>query len=187
MRLMPATFAAAIPAAVPAALSAALVILASPAQAADPATPAAMARYAEQLLDAQKLAADGPGVTVLVARGDQLLYKGARGLASVELGVPMQPDQLMRIGSVTKQMAAAALLKQIDEGKAGLDDPLSRFLPDYPNGAQITLAQLLNHTSGVKSYTGIAGYMGIPVRNDLSTAELVKVFKDLPSDFAPGA
>ncbi len=187
MRLMPATFAAAFPTAVPAALSAALVILASPAQAADPATPAAMARYAEQLLDAQKLAADGPGVTVLVARGDQLLYKGARGLASVELGVPMQPDQLMRIGSVTKQMAAAALLKQIDEGKARLDDPLSRFLPDYPNGAQITLAQLLNHTSGVKSYTGIAGYMGNPVRSDLSTAELVKVFKDLPPDFAPGA
>uniref|UniRef100_UPI0013D1A598 serine hydrolase domain-containing protein n=1 Tax=Klebsiella pneumoniae TaxID=573 RepID=UPI0013D1A598 len=85
------------------------------------------------------------GVTVLVARGDQLLYKGARGLASVELGVPMQPDQLMRIGSVTKQFAAAALLKQIDDGKASFDDPLSRFLPDYPNGSQITLLQLLNH------------------------------------------
>jgi D-alanyl-D-alanine carboxypeptidase len=48
------------------------------------------------------------------------------------------------------------------------------------------LLQLLNHTSGVKSYTGIPGYMGNPLRRDLSTAELVKEFKDLPVDFAPG-
>lgn len=163
-----------------------LSLLIGAAQAGQPPTPAAMTAYANQLLDAQRIASDGPGVTVLVARGDQLLYKGARGMASVELGVPMHPDQLMRIGSVTKQFAAAALLKQIDEGKARLDDPLSRFLPDYPNGSQITLLQLLNHTSGVKSYTGIPGYMGNPVRRDLSTAELIKEFKDQPVDFAPG-
>lgn len=163
-----------------------LSLLAGAAHAGAPATPAAMAIYADQVLDEHKVGRDGPGVTLLVARGDQLLYKGARGLASVELGVPMQPDQLMRIGSVTKQFAAAALLKQIDEGKAKLDDPLSRFLPDYPNGSQITLLQLLNHTSGVKSYTGIAGYMHNPIRRDLSTAELVKEFKDQPVDFQPG-
>lgn len=162
------------------------LILASLAHAGEPATPAAMKAYAEQLLDLQKVAPDGPGVTVLVARGDQLLYKGARGMASLELGVPLQPDQLMRIGSVTKQFAAAALLKQIDAGKARLDDPVSRFLPDYPNGARITLLQLLNHTSGIKSYTGIPGYMDGPIRSDLSTADLVKVFRDLPVDFAPG-
>jgi len=153
---------------------------------AGPATPAAMAAYAEKLLDEQKVGRDGPGVTVLVARGDQLLYKGARGMASIELGVPMQPDHLLRIGSVTKQFAAATLLKQIDEGRAKLDDPLSRFLPDYPNGANITLLQLLNHTSGVKSYTGIPGYMSNPIRRDLTTAELIKEFKDLPADFPPG-
>ncbi|MDR7268757.1 CubicO group peptidase (beta-lactamase class C family) [Pelomonas saccharophila] len=163
-----------------------LSLVVASAQAGQPATPAAMTAYANQLLDAQKIASDGPGVTVLVARGDQLLYKGARGMASIELGVPMQPDHLLRIGSVTKQFAAAALLKQIDEGKARLDDPISRFLPDYPNGSKITLLHLLNHTSGVKSYTGIPGYMGNPVRRDLGTAELIKEFKDLPVDFQPG-
>ena len=161
-------------------------LLAFAAHAGQPATPAAMAAYADKLLDEQKVSRDGPGVTVLVARGDQLLYKGARGMASIELGVPMQPDQLMRIGSVTKQFAAATLLKQIDEGKARLDDPLSKFLPDYPNASKITIVQLLNHTSGVKSYTGIPGYMANPIRRDLSTAELVKEFKDQPVDFAPG-
>lgn len=163
-----------------------LTLMVGMAAAATPATPAAMQAYADQLLDAQKIARDGPGVTVLVARGNQLLYKGARGQASIELGVPMQPDSLMRIGSVTKQFAAATLLKQIDAGKASLDDPLAKFLPDYPNAANITLRQLLNHTSGVKSYTSISGYMGNPVRRDLTTAELIKEFKDLPPDFEPG-
>jgi len=142
--------------------------------------------YAERLIDEQKLPADGPGVAVLVARGDQLLYRGARGMASIELGVPMNPDQMFRIGSVTKQFAATALLKLIDEGKAKLDDPLSKFLPDYPKGESVTLRQLLNHTSGIKSYTGIPGYMGNPVRRELSTKELLAEFKDLPADFAPG-
>ena len=163
-----------------------LALLIGTAQAGQPVTPAAMSAYADQLLDQQKIARDGPGITVLVARGDRLLFKGARGMASVELGVPMQPDNLLRIGSVTKQFAAATLLRQIDEGKAKFDDPLSRFLPDYPNGANITLLQLLNHTSGVKSYTGIPGYMGNPVRRDLGTAELIQEFKDLPADFPPG-
>lgn len=161
-------------------------LLISAAQAGQPATPAAMAAYADKLLDEQKLGSDTPGFTVLVARGDQLLYKGARGMASIELGVPMQPDQLLRIGSVTKQFTAAALLKEIDQGKATLNDPLSRFLPDYPNGGKITLRELLNHTSGVKNYTEIPGYMSNPVRRDLSTDELINEFKGRPVDFAPG-
>jgi D-alanyl-D-alanine carboxypeptidase len=148
---------------------------------------AQVAAYAEKLLDEQKLGRDGPGVTVLVARGDQVLYRGARGMASIELGVSLSPDQVFRIGSVTKQFAAATLLKLIDDGRAKLDDPLSQYLPDYPNGKAITLSQLLNHTSGVKSYTGISGYMNNPVRRELSTQELVAEFKNLPVDFAPGA
>ncbi|MGM9483930.1 serine hydrolase domain-containing protein [Roseateles sp. NT4] len=163
-----------------------LALLTGNVQAGSPATRAAMTAYADRLLDGQEIARDGPGVTVLVARGEQLLYKAARGMASVELGVPMRPDQLLRIGSVTKQFAAATLLRQIDEGKASFDDPLSKFLPDYPDGSRITLLQLLNHTSGVKSFTGIPGYMLNPVRRDLSTAELIREFKDLPADFPPG-
>ena len=110
--------------------------LLSPALAAPAQT---LSAYAEQLLDEQGIKKDGPGLTLLVAKGDQLLYQGARGMASVELGVPLKPDHRMRLGSITKQFAAATLLKLIDEGKASLDDPLSKFLPDYPNGHAITL------------------------------------------------
>ncbi|RVT87870.1 serine hydrolase domain-containing protein [Inhella crocodyli] len=148
---------------------------------------AAVARYAQGLLDEQGIDPKGPGLTLLVARGDTLLATAARGQASIELGVPLAPDHVMRLGSITKQFAAATLLRLVDEGKASLDDPLSKYLPDYPNGQAITLTQLLNHTSGIKSYTGIGGYMHNPIRHDLSTQELVAVFKDQPADFAPGA
>lgn len=156
-----------------------------PAQAAPPDT-ATLQRQLDTLL-AQRVAADGPGVVLLVARGEQLLYRSARGMASIELGVPLAPEHALRIGSVTKQFAAAALLQLVDAGRARLDDPLSKFLPDYPNASAITLAQLLNHSSGVKSYTGIPGYMRSGVRHDLSTTELVQVFGGLPVDFAPGS
>lgn len=158
----------------------------TPATAAALPDAAAVGAYVKQLLDEQKLGTDGPGVVVLVARGDQLLYQGGRGMASIELGVPLAADQRFRIGSVTKQFASATLLKLIDQGRAKLDDPLSKYLPDYPNGAAITLRQLLNHTSGVKSYTGIRGYMHNPIRRDLTTQELVAEFKDQPVDFKPG-
>ncbi len=172
-----------------AALSSALLLtgLLSQAQAQILPNAPQVAVYAEKLLDEQALGRDGPGVAILVARGDQVLYRGARGMASVELGVPLSPDQVFRIGSVTKQFAATTLLKLIDDGRAKLDDPLSKFLPDYPYGKAISLQQLLNHTSGVKSYTNIPDYMNNPVRRELSTQELVVEFKNLPTDFAPGS
>ncbi|MDZ3822350.1 MAG: serine hydrolase domain-containing protein [Pseudoxanthomonas sp.] len=141
---------------------------------------------ARSLLESSVPDATGPGMAVLLARGDTVLFRGARGMASIELGVPLSPDHVFRIGSVTKQVAAAGLLKLVDEGKVALDDPLSKYLPDFPNGGAITVAQLLNHTSGIKSYTGIAGYMDQEIRRDLDTGALIAVFADHPVDFAPG-
>lgn len=130
--------------------------------------------------------ADAPGVAVLVARGDTVLYRGARGRADVAAGTPLKPEDRFRIGSITKQFAAAGVLALVEAGKVKLDDPLSKYVPGYPNGDNITVLQLLNHTSGVKSYTGIPGHMAGPIRNDLSTAQLIDVFKDHPVDFPPG-
>lgn len=168
----------------------AVLALLSPALLAKELPPpdaAAVARYANELLDAQRIDANGPGLSLLVARDKDLLLSTARGAASIELGVALKPEHQMRLGSITKQFAAATLLRLIDEGKAKLDDPLSKYLPDYPKGDGITLAQLLNHSSGVKSYTGIAGYMSGPIRRDLTTAQLIAEFKDQPVDFAPGS
>lgn len=154
------------------------------APAAAPAS-ADVARYARDLL-AGTYDDKGPGAAVLVARGDQVLFRGAVGRSDIAAGTALSPDQLFRIGSVTKQFAAAGLLKLVEDGKVKLDDPLSKFVPGYPNGDKVTVLMLLNHTSGIKSYTGIPGYMVSEIRKDLTTTQLIAAFKDQPVDFAPG-
>jgi D-alanyl-D-alanine carboxypeptidase len=155
------------------------------AAAATPPAPGEFARYAEPLL-VQAYPADAPGAAVLVMRGDEVLYRGARGEADVAGDVPLRPGDRFRIGSVTKQIAAAGLLTLVEAGKVALDDPLSKYVPDYPGGDDITIEQLLNHTSGIRSYTDIPGTMDGPIQRDLTTAQLVDYFKDEPPAFAPG-
>ncbi|MGH9644614.1 MAG: serine hydrolase domain-containing protein, partial [Terriglobales bacterium] len=161
------------------------VLLPHGAFAAEPPSVAEVAKQAQQLL-VDATTPDGPGAAILVARGDQVIFRGARGMAQMELGVPLRADDVFPIGSDTKQFAAAAILKLVEQGKLSLTDPLSRFLPKYPNGSHITVHELLNHTSGIKNYTAIQGYMRATVREDLDTRQLIAEFKDQPSDFPPG-
>ena len=163
----------------------ATILIAPASTAATPPTPADFALGVEALL-ADTYRTDAPGVAVLVVRGDEVLYRGARGEADVYADIPLTPDDRFRIGSVTKQIAAAGLLTLVDAGKVALDDPLATYLPDYPDGARITVEQLLNHTSGIKDYTQIPGTMEGPIRRDLTTAQLVDYFKNETPDFAPG-
>jgi CubicO group peptidase (beta-lactamase class C family) len=130
--------------------------------------------------------ASGPGAVILVARGDDILFRGARGSASIELDVPLSAGDVFRIGSNTKPFTAAAILKLAEQGRLAMTDPLSRFLPDYPNGANITVDELCRHTSGIRDYTEIDGYFDAAIREDLGTEKLIDVFKDLPVDFPPG-
>ena len=141
-------------------------------------------KAAEKILTNAGFNAETPGVAILVAHGDKILYRGARGSANLELAVPLNANHTFKIGSVTKQFASVALLKLVDDGKINLTDTLSKYLPEYPGGDTITVIQLLNHTSGVKSYTGIKDYFADErIRTDLSTDKLVDVFKDEPVDF----
>lgn len=144
------------------------------------------AAYAASVLEANCDKA-APGMAVLLARGDEVLYRGACGSANVELGVPLSADQVFRIGSVTKQFAAAAALKLAEAGKLSLDDPLTKFVPGYPGGDKVSVRMLLNHTSGLRSYTDVPGVMtGTPIMRDVTTAELIDTFKAEKPDFAPG-
>ena len=149
----------------------------------------ALTALAEEQLDELLRSAvteGGPGTAVLVACGDVPIYRRALGLASVEHSVALTPDSVFRIGSITKAFSAVALLQLCDQGKASLTDPLSKFVPRVPNSENITLSQLLNHTSGIQSYNLVPGYMGNPCRADLTTAQLVDSFIHLPPDFPPG-
>lgn len=161
-----------------------LFVLAGALDAAPPSK-SEVARLAGRVL-AENSPSDAPGMAVLVARGDEILYRGAHGSANLELGVPLSPDQVFRIGSVTKQFAAAAVLKLAEDGKLSLDDPLAKFVPDYPGGDKVTVEMLLNHTSGIRSYTSMPGVMEGPIQKDVTTAQLIDTFKDEKPDFAPG-
>lgn len=133
--------------------------------------------------------ADGPGATMIVTQGGRTLYAGARGMADVAAKRALTPDSVIRIGSITKQFTAAVILQLVGEGTLSLDDPLTKFYPDYPApGGAATVRQLLNHTSGIQSYTGIPGWM-VPANTGraFTTDALIAEFRDKPVEFAAGA
>jgi CubicO group peptidase (beta-lactamase class C family) len=161
----------------------ALWALPHPAVAQESATD--VARHARQLLDLT-YAADGPGAAVLVARGDEVLLRYARGLADIETGRPLAPGDRFQIASLTKQMAAAGALRLVAAGKISLDDPLSKYVRDYPNGDRIAVAQLLNHTSGIRNFPDALDVLRAKLPQDASTDQLIDAFKDQTPEFAPG-
>ncbi len=96
-----------------------------------------------------------PGVSVIVVKKGVVLYKKGVGIADRELNVPVQPDMIFRLGSITKQFTAIAILQLADMGKLSLQDDVKKYIPDYGIKETITIEQLLHHTSGIKSYTNI--------------------------------
>lgn len=99
---------------------------------------------------------DLASLQVAVRHGDELLWSGALGYADLEHQVPAGPQTIYRIASVTKQFTAARLLQQVAEGEIGLEDDVRGALPDLPTGGHpVTVRQLLDHTSGIPSYTDL--------------------------------
>lgn len=129
-----------------------------------------------------------PGITVAVAREGRLLFRRGYGVADAEMGVAAGAETVYRIGSLTKQFTAAAVLRLVERGELSLDDEITTYLPDYPTqGHTVTIRHLLNHTSGIRSYTSLGEAFWSKARLDLSEEELVDLFDDLDFDFEPGA
>ncbi len=126
------------------------------------------------------------GLQIAVARGDELILAKGFGLADVENEVPMTASSMLRIGSVTKQYTAALILKLAEEGKLSLDDALTTYV-DYPVGhREVTIRHLLNHTSGIPSYTGLDEFWKKHSSRDLTDEEMLELVRDRPFDFEPG-
>lgn len=130
---------------------------------------------------------NSPGFAVLVAKNERVIYHKAFGYANLELDVKLKPENIFRIGSITKQFTAAAILKLEDEGKLSVQDDIKKFIPDYPtHGHIITIEHLLTHTSGIKSYTGMSIWDTEMRKKDFTPEALIDFFKKEPMDFAPG-
>lgn len=130
-----------------------------------------------------------PGAAAIVTEKGKVVWAGGSGMADIAASRPIDADTVFRLGSITKQFTAAVVLQLVAEGKVSLDDPLTRFLPDYPadKGGKATVRQLLNHTSGIQSYTGIPGWMvEAKTANAYTTDELIAQFRDMPVEFQPG-
>jgi CubicO group peptidase (beta-lactamase class C family) len=142
----------------------------------------------DQLIDAtyrQLNEKPSPATVVLVSQNGKIVFQKAYGLADVSKNTPATVTTKFRIGSITKQFTASAILKLQEEGKISVDDKLSKFFPDFPRGNEVTIHHLLTHTSGIKSYTGKADFIDKVVK-PISNEELLAFFKNEPYDFNPG-
>ena len=139
------------------------------------------------LLMSEAFKDNGPGAVALVVKDGKTLYRKAFGIANLELGVKMKPENVFRIGSITKQFTATAILKLRDEGKLALEDDITKYMKDYPaHGHEITIKHLLTHTSGIKSYTGMKEWTTEFRKMDFTPEEFIEFFKNRPMDFKPG-
>ncbi|HYN03395.1 MAG TPA: serine hydrolase [Vicinamibacteria bacterium] len=166
--------------------AACLLLLASTAAPGVPPAAVTSTAAIDTLLKGS-FSADRPGAAVIVVKDGRTLFRKAYGMADLELGVTLQPDMVFRLGSITKQFTAAAILMLAEEGKLSLQDPIEKHLVGYPTqGHVITIEHLLTHTSGIQSYTDMPGWMTSRIQGPMTVTELVDGFKKEPMQFAPG-
>ncbi|MBD2702839.1 beta-lactamase family protein [Spirosoma sp. BT702] len=128
-----------------------------------------------------------PACVVLVARKGQIIYQKAVGMANIELGVPSRTDMVFRIGSITKQFTAVALLQLVEQGKISLQDSLQKFVPVFSNKGRITIENLLTHTSGIVDYQVLDFHIPNAIRIDFPVKQLIDSLAKLPLIFAPNS
>ncbi len=94
-----------------------------------------------------------PGLTLAVTRGEEVVYTGAFGVRSLDSGEPMRADYLFHMASVSKPFVATAVMQLVEQGRIDLDEPVVTYLPYFELAdarfREITVRQMLNHTSGM--------------------------------------
>ncbi|HKD01486.1 MAG TPA: serine hydrolase domain-containing protein [Terriglobales bacterium] len=123
-----------------------------------------------------------PGLALLVARDGKIVRAQGYGFSNLELEVPVKPETVFQSGSMGKQFTATAVMMLVEEGKVGLDDPLTRYFPDAPAAwSQVTVRNLLSHTAGFGDYPD-----NFDFRRDYTEDELLKMVEAIPFASPPG-
>jgi len=153
-----------------------VVVLSSLAVAADQTD--AVNEYIDSEMAKQHI----PGLALLVSRGGEVIRAQGYGMSNVELQVPVKPETIFQSGSVGKQFTATAVMMLVEQGKIGLEDPLTKYFPDAPAAWQkVTVRELLSHTAGFTDYP-----KGFNFRKDYTEQELLKIVERIPLAFTPG-
>jgi CubicO group peptidase (beta-lactamase class C family) len=153
---------------------------------ADPRVPFPASDKLVDALFRRRFEAGAPGAAVLVARDGKILFEKGYGLANIETKEPVTPATTFRIGSLTKQFTASAILRLQEEGKLNVSDPLDKFYPDFPRGGELPLQRLLTHTSGIHSYTDEIDFLD-RVGKPVAPATVIASIRTAPLEFNPGA
>ena len=153
----------------------------SPSHAAPP-SPQDVARKVDAYAKALVSRGDLSGQLLIFRNGTVLVERGY-GMADRELGVPVRVETRFNIASVTKPMTATLTIQLIQEKKLGVEDPISKWFPDFPKGDSITVMHLLRHRSGIPHEIMPDSAMNRP----FTAEEIVALAKKLPLDFSPGA
>lgn len=140
------------------------------------------------LLLSGKHSSISPGCAVLVAKKGKIVYKKAFGIANLELNVALKPEMVFRIGSITKQYTAIAILQLVEQGKISLGDSLQKYIRDFPSkGHTVTIENLLNHTSGIIGYDALDFKIPSAHRVEFSPKRIVDSLRSIALQFTPGS
>jgi D-alanyl-D-alanine carboxypeptidase len=126
-----------------------------------------------------------PGIAIAVVHGGQTVYARGIGWADIARGVKVTPQTRFAIGSLTKQITAAAILQLRDAGKLSLDDKLARYFPALPNASTITLRMLLSQISGLHNYPNTTEHPW-PLTGTIDPQRILAFLAADKPDFAPG-
>ena len=132
-----------------------------------------------------------PGAVVGIFMAGRIIYSKGYGVANLDYGIPITPQSVLRIGSISKQFVAMCIVILAEQGKLSFDDDIRAYLPEMPDyGKQITIRHLLHHTSGIREYLTLVDLMGKPEGSvfGYTTRELVELLsRQQRLNFDPGS
>lgn len=131
---------------------------------------------------------NSPGCAVGIIQSGNFVYRNSYGMGSLELRIPLSPQSVFYMGSVSKQFTAASIVLAAEQGFLSLDDNIGKYIPEIPDyGPPITLRQMLHHTSGFPDLLGMVVISGRNLEDLHPTAELIDlVVRQKTLNFSPG-
>ena len=132
-----------------------------------------------------------PGAVVGIFMDGRIIYSKGYGVANLDYDIPITPQSVLRIGSISKQFIAMCIAMLAEQGKLSFDDDIRTYLPEMPDyGNQVTIRHLLHHTSGIREYLALVNLIGKPEGSvfGYTTRELVELLsRQQRLNFKPGS
>src|ERR1700738_1887342 len=160
-------------------------VSAAPAQQAPPLNAAVRSKI-DTDVRALMSAAHAPGATIAIVRGGAIVYARGYGLRDVEKSLPADAHTHYEIGSITKQFTAAAILQLKEAGKIDLDATVATYAPSITHAKEITIRQLLTHTSGLQDFVGVPNFETLAT-TPATFDQVMSQISGKPLGFTPGA